>query len=232
MALILALAVLFFISQLFFAPKTYLASRFGRAFQAPVVFIQSIFNRVALSRQIQTLQLENQSLRAQLVELLQRPQFVEEGKELYVSASVYSYYPLNVSDELLINAGSEQGIKEGLAVYADKGILLGQVIKVYDKQSVVKTILTPDWEIPVKLGANKVDALYVGGHSPKLTLISKKKVVLGGETVMSASKDLPFGIELGQVGELRETTEGVFREADITIPYQMSDIETVLVRVK
>jgi cell shape-determining protein MreC len=231
-ALLLALVVLFFLSQLFFAPKTYLASRLGRAFQAPVVFIQSLFNRVSLSRQIQTLQLENQSLRAQLVELIQRPQFVEEGKELYVSASIYSYYPLNVSDELLINVGSEQGISEGMAVFADKGILLGQVIKTYAGQSVVKTILTPDWEIPVKIGANKVDALYVGGHSPKLTLISKKKVVLGGETVVSASKDLPYSIELGQVGELRETVEGVFREADIIIPYQMSDIETVLVRVK
>src|SRR3989344_6981916 len=217
------LVVLFFAGQFFFTPKAWLVSRVGSALQAPVILVRSLVNRVTIARQISVLTLENQSLRAQLTELNERPQILKDGAVRYITASIFSRYPFNDTDNVLLNVGEREGIKQGMPVLAAPGVFLGRIESVTAKTAVVKTIFTSGWELPVRIGAERVEALFVSGREPKLTLISKKKNVSGGEEVFLSSRDFPLGLTLGTVGAVTEPSEDIFKEARLAGPYDITE---------
>ena len=218
------LALLFFVSQVLFAPKAYLVSRIGQAFQAPVVFFRSLSTRTTLMADVTSLLLENQSLRAQLMQAEQAPSLIEQERKRYIRVPLYSSYPFNMNNELLIAAGTESGILEGAAVFASPGVFLGQVISVTSGKAVVRTIFDPGWELPVKIGEGKVDALLIGGQEPRLTLVSKRKPLIGGEPVYLASREFAYGLALGTVAELRQSKESLFLEGRLITPYALADL--------
>lgn len=222
-------ALLFFVSQLLFTPKAYLISRIGQAFQAPVIFFRSLSTRNALMADVTSLLLENQGLRAQLMQAEQAPSVIEQERKRYIRVPLYSSYPFNTSNELLIAAGEESGVLEGASVFASPGVFLGQVISVTRGKAVVRTIFDPGWELPVKIGEGKVDALLVGGQEPKLTLVSKRKPLIGGEPVYLASRDFVYGLSLGTVAELRQSKESLFLEGRLITSYALADLSELYI---
>jgi cell shape-determining protein MreC len=171
-----------------------------------------------------SLVLENQSLRAQLQQVKLAPSIIEQDHRRYILAPLYSSYPFNVSNQLLTAAGSESGVLEAATVFAAPDVFLGQVTSVTEGKSVVRTIFDPGWELPVKIGEGKVDALLVGGQEPRLTLVSKRKPLIGGEPVYLASRDFPYGLMLGTVAELRQSKESLFLEGRLITPYTLADL--------
>jgi cell shape-determining protein MreC len=232
LALLFALVLMFFVGQLLFAPKTYVVSRLGQAFQAPIIFLKNLATQVNIYEQLQGLQRENLGLRAQLIQSLSRPELIKDGKERYISAELYSRYPFNVADQIFISSGKVDGVASGSPVLVEKGIFLAQITTVSEKSAVARTVLSSGWELPVKIGDDRIDALLVGGFEPKLTLVSKKKPISGGEVIILASRDFPYGLTIGRVGEVSETAEGVFREATVVLPYDLNDLRRILVRIQ
>lgn len=230
--LILAIfAALFLLSQWLFIPKTYVDSRIIQALQAPKVLWQALKDRSAIVGQLSTLELENQSLRAQLHQAKTNPSLIKERGATYVVASVYSSYPLNSADRILVGAGSDAGLAVGDIVEVGQDIFLGTVVKVTAGASEVQTLFDPAVQIPVKIGGSRVDSLLVGGHQPKLTLISKRKLPNSGETVITASKPYPYGLTVGTVGDTTNSDRDLFSEAGLVTPYVLSDVSQVLIRV-
>ncbi len=227
--LLAVFCALFLIGQWLFIPKTYVNSVIIQALQAPKVLLQSLINRHEIVTQLSDLQLENQSLRAQIQELKSSPAIIKTGKAIYVSAHVYSSYPLNNSGLILISAGADQGITKGAIVLAAPGIFLGQVTDVSGSTSQVRTIFDPDWELPVKIGDQKIDSLLVGGHEPRLTLISKKKMAHVGQAVILAAKEYPYGLTVGTVGNLKDGGADLFQEAALATSYQFGSLNDMLV---
>src|SRR6185436_7095763 len=169
---------------------------FGQALQAPKVFLQALMSRHQVAAQLSELELENQSLAGQLAELKNLPSIIKENNKTYIYARVYSTYPFNNADKLLINAGSDQGVVVGSVVLAKPGIFLGEVVTVAKNTSEVRTLYDPGFEMPVKIGQGGIDSLLLGGHEVKLTLISKKKSAQSGQSVFSAAKQYPYGLQL------------------------------------
>ena len=95
----------------------------------------------------------------------------------------------------------------------------------------IETIFTSGWELPVRIGAERVEALFVSGREPKLTLISKKKNVSGGEEVFLSSRDFPLGLTLGTVGAVTEPSEDIFKEARLAVPYAITELTKLFVRL-
>jgi cell shape-determining protein MreC len=223
------IALLFFISQILFTPKAYLISRIGQAFQAPVIFFRSLATRNGLMTGLTALLLENQSLRAQLEQAESTPSIIEQDKKRYIRAPIYSSYPFNSSNELLIAAGSGSGVLEGATVFIAPGVFIGQVTSVTDDKAVVRTVFDSGWELPVKIGEGKVDALLVGGQEPKLTLVSKRKPLIGGELVVLASREFAYGLTLGTVAELRQSKESLFLEGRLITGYTLADLSELYI---
>jgi cell shape-determining protein MreC len=142
---------------------------------------------------------------------------------------VYSNYPLSNTSRIVIAAGSSAGITEGMSVVLEPGVFIGEIVSVSEHYSEVRTMHDLGWELPVKIGPASVDSLLVGGHEPRLTLISRKKPTETGLEVYLASKRHPYGLLVGTVGGLEPSDNNLFEEASLITPYVFGEVDQVYV---
>ncbi len=237
--LIVSIAIfsaLFVLGQLFFVPKTAMNSAILTALQAPRIFFSALRNKHTLITQLQDLGIENQALRGQLAQAYAIPHIMEEGRDQYVRAVVYSVYPLTSSKILTIGAGSEDGVAVGMPVLVKPGLFIGEVAQVFDNQSLVRTIFdagqtasSTSWQLAVKIGKGATDALLVADAEPRLTIISRKKAIAVGDDVTLAGKQYPYGLSVGSVGSIIDNPSSVFLEAVLSQAYSFTDLNEVFV---
>lgn len=224
-------SLLFLTVQFFFIPKTYVNSRIVSALQTPKVLFGGVFNRHNIIENLQDLTLENQALQAQISELKLRPEIVKEDRVTYLISKVYSNYPFNDADLVLLHAGKNDGLKEGMVATVKPGIFFGEVVRVDDKISEVKTLFDKSVEIPVKIGPNMIDGLLIGGSSVKVTLISKNQPIASDQGIYLADRKYPFGLSVGKVGSIASTDQDLFEEASVVLPYEKSQIKELFIRL-
>jgi rod shape-determining protein MreC len=190
-------------------------------FLTAVVFLSSFFIKKerAFDENLR-LKRENEELRAQI----QKSQISNND---YLLIKVFSTYPFNIKNQITINAGEKQGIKKSAAVILKQDILVGQVVEVFENYSVVRTIFDPDWQLPVRIGKDEINALFQGGTEPKVNLIDKEKPLQVGDVVYSASKEFPYGLKIGEISEIKETSAGVFKEAILKMPFNVNELREI-----
>jgi rod shape-determining protein MreC len=190
-------------------------------FLMAVVFLSSFFIKKerAFDENLRLKQ-ENEELRAQI----QKSQISNND---YSLIKVFSTYPFNIKNQITINAGEKQGIKKSAAVILKQDILVGQVVEVFENYSVVRTIFEPDWQLPVRIGKDEINALFQGGTEPKVNLIDKEKPLQVGDVVYSASREFPYGLKIGEISEIKETSAGVFKEAILKMPFNVNELREV-----
>lgn len=221
---------IFLVSQIFFVPRIYVQSRIITALQAPRILLAGLFARGFTTTQQEDLLLENQSLRAQLLEAEVDPKNTLIEKDSYILARVYSEYPFNNADKILVTAGKRDGIVVGSAVFASPGIYVGVVTAVSERSAQVRTIFDPGWEIPVYIGEETVNALLIGGYRPELTLIDKEGHVASGDTVYAAGKDFPYGATIGFVDDIVSQANDRFEDGHVTVPYTRNTLSEVYIQ--
>lgn len=146
-----------------------------------------------------------------------------EAKGKFVAGNVFSRYPMNLKDQLLVDVGFADGVKLGGAAISD-GMLVGKIIGVSANTSIVQTVFDPNFSLAVRIGKVREDALLKGGVEPRLTLISKVSSLIAGDAVYSASKDFQYGLPIGVIGAVNPTTQNVFSEAVLTLSYSPADL--------
>jgi cell shape-determining protein MreC len=233
-----AFFTIFLVGQFFFVPKQYASSALLSAFASPRIFFDALRNKQKLIAQLSDAAIENQALRGQLGELRASPNLITHGKVLYVRAPVYSTYPMTSARSFMIGVGERDGVAQGEPVEIQPGLFVGILGRVFENQSQVQTIFdsmqtatTTAWQLPVKVGAHLTDALLVAGVEPRLTIISRKKGVVVGDTVTLASKEYPYGMALGTVGAIIDDPTSVFLEARLAVPYTIGELNEVFVRL-
>ena len=197
-------------------------------FYMPIVPVWNWFSGNASEEE--KLVLENESLKAQLADLTSKIQNLPDGQ--YLTSKIYSTYPFNDKHIFTIAAGTDQDISELMPVLAAKNILLGKILKVYDNYSEVKSIFSPDWQMPVKIGEVGVDGLLVGGPNPKVTMIVSDKEISVGEDIYSTGKDFPYGLKIGKVKSVQVGTSNFFKEALVDLPYDFNNLQEVWIYLK
>ena len=110
----------------------------------------------------------------------------------------------------------------------EDNLLLGKISDVSADSATVKTIFDPNWQLPVKIGDDKINGLFAGGNEPKVTLIEKPVKV--GDAIFIDSKDLPQFIKLGEIKEIRQENGGILKEAAIIkTPYDLNSLGEVYI---
>lgn len=172
--------------------------------------------------------LTNKALEGEIEKLL----FIKEAtlhfNPQFLSAPVFSSYPFNSKKEITIAAGEVNGLKPKMAVLAD-GFFLGIVVRVYKNYSTVKTVFDLSFEMPVKIGQDGIAGLMKGGALPKVELIPRESSVKNGDGVYSASAEVPFGLLMGDLGELAAERGDVWIDAPLKIPYDVKGLKAVSV---
>ncbi|MFH1346907.1 MAG: rod shape-determining protein MreC [Spirochaetota bacterium] len=193
-----------------------------------VVFFTGFFiKKERFSNENIQLKKENENLKAELQGLKIEnfePKILRDG---FLTAKVFSIYPFNVKNQITVNAGEARGVKKLAPALFGKNILLGQVIEVSKNYSVIQTIFDPNWQLPVRIGEKEINGLLQGGNEPKITFIEKDKPISAGDAVYSAKQDFPLGLKVGEISEIKESAPGIFKEAVLTVPFNMGDLREV-----
>jgi len=177
--------------------------------------------------------LENESLKAAAMQLQEIKKQTPSNSDSLLSVFVYSRYPFNFKNELLINAGLNQDMTVGQAAVITSSstlsnpVLVGKIQQVFENVSVVQTIFDSRFQLAVRIGKSGVNALLKGGNEPRLTLIPKDAKTSEGDIAYSASPDFPYGLPVGIIRRLRLSTDQLFQEADIGTAYNPNELDSV-----
>lgn len=140
---------------------------------------------------------------------------------------IFSRYPSNLKNELLVAGGEKAGIQVGdVALF--QGAILGTVEKVWRDSALVRTIFDTRFKSPVRIGQTGADALLIGGVQPRLSLIPAAASVANNDTVYSAAEGMPYGIGIGAVQNIHDAPDSMFKDASLRLPYNPATLAEVL----
>lgn len=210
--LLLPLLVLLFFSGRFFDSKLNLISLLNR--------LPQNVSETEDSKKITELEKENKNLKIQLL---------NQKLKKADTVKVYSAYPFSNRGEIAIAAGRGDGINVGNIVTYGNNILIGKIIKTFESSSIVTTIFNPSWQSAVRIGEHEIDALLQGGNELTITLIPIEADVHDGELVITASQDLPYGLGVGTIKNIRTAPGGAFKEATLEPNFQFKQLKDVSV---
>ena len=151
-----------------------------------------------------------------------------------VPADVINRDISNYSSTIIINVGSDDGIKEEMTVIADSG-LVGHVISVTNNTAKVQTIVDTASAVTSKISTTEDTIVVQGTLEDKSTLranfIPTDAVVLQGDTVETSGIGgiYPKGIHIGTITEVVNTNNITDRYATIKTAVDFNKLNTVLV---
>lgn len=168
---------------------------------------------------------ENETLRKELG-------FAATAKYSLVACTVISQDFFGSLDALVLNCGSEQGIKEGNAVIS-QGYLVGRIVYVGKNNSTALLATSSQFSSDVKLSNTGAEAIVTGsfGSGLELDRLSQNNPVEKGWLVVTAGINpaIPKGILVGEVGEPLSAENDLFKKFTLLSPINFSGIEFVFV---
>lgn len=233
-----------------------LSGSLNRIFSASVSAIGSPFLRAGNStsdwfdknfsflKNKKTLEEENIFLREKVQELetnlLSCQALEEENKELknalsrnkeqrYLIAFVLSRPPQSPYDVLIIDAGSNNGIENGMEVTAYGDILIGHVNEVFAKTSKVKLISFPQEETNAMMLDANVPVIAVGQGSGNFEINLPKAV-----EVKEGEKVVALGINpllLGIVEKIKSNPSDPFQKILFRLPVNIQELNYVMIKI-
>lgn len=176
---------------------------------------------------IKGLEEENELLKKEL-------NFTKEKKANFVSAQIISGVSDPVSRSVIINKGNRDGITKGMAVVADRGIMVGKIDDVYEDFS--KVLLLTDNKSRVAVTIQNVDrtiGLVEGqfGLSFSMTNIPQNQDVKKDDFVVTSGLEglIPKNLLIAQVDNVNRIESEIFKTATLRPIIPFADLSYVLV---
>lgn len=169
--------------------------------------------------------LENVRLR-QLVGMRDRPAFG------YISAQVVGTQVQALRNSITINVGTDQGVKTGMPVVTDHG-LVGRVVSTSRRYAIVQLLLHKDLRVSGRVQRSRVNGIvrWSGGDALQFSHIPKTLDVKTGDVVITSefSSLFPAGIRIGIVTATRQHAGELFQEIAVAPSVDFSRLEEVFV---
>lgn len=192
---------------------------------------QSIASLENISEDNETLRLENESLRKDLGIVASFPE------KSFLSSFVLVRNPVSWTEQLIIDAGTEQGVVENMLVVANGG-LAGIVTNVESSSANVKLLTNSDefTKIPVKISTQSGDiyGILSGYDSDSNSFVvnqlnSMDEIKIDSNVVTSdLAGTTPANIQVGKVKSISSTSNNLNREVFIEPTTDFSEIYSVL----
>ncbi len=191
-----------------------------------------------LEAQISRLQSEVIDLQQQLAEARVLSALVEFARvhpeNRYVAAAVIGRDPSPFVKYVIINRGSDDGLRRGMPVVTAQG-LVGRVAAVTAGAARVQLITDPSSSINVRMQPSGAEGMLVGSLTGKLTLemVPQQSPLQKGDLVLTSGLggNYPANIIIGQVINVRGRETDLFKSADVQPTVDFSRLEIVLVIV-
>jgi len=138
-----------------------------------------------------------------------------------------------LSDSLLINIGSNAGVKKGFPVIISGKVLLGKVVDVYPSYSRVMLITQKNNLIDVEIPETKIFALSKGEGSLNLGLdmVARDKELKENSLVVTSAMggNYPAGLLMGKVKNIKKIDNEAYQTANIEKVFDLNAINNVFV---
>ena len=148
----------------------------------------------------------------------------------YVKALVYAEYPWGLGGKLVIDRGSEEGIRQGMPVFTEEMLLLGKVSETKRHMSEVQTIFDGSWKSSVVLGGGSTKAVMNGGMPPRVKMVPREADVREGMSVVNSDANYPLHQVIGETGKFTNSGD-VWKEAPVSVPYSVHNLTAVLIQI-
>jgi rod shape-determining protein MreC len=183
--------------------------------------------------QTQVIQLQQQVTEKEILAAL--VDFASANPEnTYKAAAVIGRDPSPFLRYVIINVGSNDGIRRGMPVVTDQG-LVGRVDAVAAEAARVQLITDSASAVNVTLQNSKTEALLAGSLTGDLTLdmIPQDAAIQPGDIVLTSGLggDYPPNLLVGQVVAVRKLEAELFQQAAVQPNVDFSRVQYVLVIV-
>lgn len=178
------------------------------------------------------LEVENQRLRELLRFRQLNPYYDFSGGQ--VIARVVSSEPSNYLDALTIDLGSQHGIKPGMPVVTERG-LVGRIHQVGPLSSTVLLLTDPSSGVQARVKRENSRAVGIitgrAGALPTMDYIPQDADVSVGDEVITSglAGNFPKNLVIGQIIEVRQRDFDMFQQAVVRPTVNFDRLEFVLV---
>lgn len=208
------------------------SSGITRQFEFVLQARQSAQENKAKSEQMAQILSENATLRKKLAEA---QSFLDQEKVLSDQTfNLSPARPIGFSRFLLIDKGIDNGLKPNQAVIF-KDNFIGLLKEVDPKKSKVILVSDPDFRISAfsQSDQGKAKGILVGQFGSEMLLdkILHEEPIKIGDLVYSDGQEasVPRGLILGQVSEVLEKDNEIFKQAKIKPVFDIADLELVFI---
>ncbi len=235
----------------YLAPLTRLLGQPAVAAQTWVATrVQAVRSLLTAPRDVQALRQRNAELEAQVAQLegqiLSMQQQLAQMEVLsalldfsrahpenrYMAAQVIGRDPSPFLRYILINRGSDDGLRRGMPVVSAEG-LVGRVAAVTANAARVQLITDPSTRINVKVQPSGAEGLVLGSITGEISLdqVSLEAHIQPGDVVVTSGLGglFPPNIVIGQITGVRRLEFELFQRASVQPVVNFSRLEIVLV---
>lgn len=186
----------------------------------------------ALKEQIGKLLSENALLRKKLAEtesLLSQEKHLDPATYNLVPAR-----PIGIGRYLKIDKGLSEGVEIGQAVVFNDNYI-GKIVQVSEKSANIQLTSDPDSKVAAFSQGleGKAKGVLIGQFGSEVILdkiLQEEKINVGDLVYSEGLEDfLPRGLVLGRVSEILVAKEEIFKQAKVTLNFDISDLELVFV---
>lgn len=191
---------------------------------------------IYLKEQLENLKVENINLKIlenENRDLKEMLSFTREKEADYMIASVIGKGG-DVGNSLIIDRGAENGIKDGLAVISQKGLLIGKTFKCNKKNCHVLLLNDNQSRIAASiLGHSEAVGAVEGeyGLSMKMNLIPQHIEITPKDIIITSGleQNIPYGLTIGEVNKVEKKEGKLFQSANIQPLFPLDSAHIVLV---
>lgn len=231
------------LSRVVLSPLTSIQTWVSQQYQGLESFMSASRDIREIRQQNTELEAENARMQAQIVELQQQLveyeilsallEFARANPEnKYIGASVIGRDPSPFLNYIIINRGSDDGLKRGMPVVTQNG-LAGRVVQVTASGARVSLITDPATSINVRIEPSRSAAILSGSITGELTLeqIPQEVDVNPGNLILTSGLggNYPSNIIIGQVTSVKSRENALFQSASVQPVTDFDDLNIVLV---
>jgi rod shape-determining protein MreC len=181
--------------------------------------------------QTQVIELQQQVTETQILSAL--VDFSRANPEnTYKAAAVIGRDPSPFLHYIIINRGSNDGIRRGMPVVTNQG-LIGRVDAVISNGARVMLITDPASQVNVRLQNSKIEAMLSGSVTGNLSLdmVSQDVTIESGDVVLTSGLGggYPPDLLVGQVLNVRKRDYELFQQASVQPVVDFTQLQIVLV---
>lgn len=217
-----------------------------RGLQSIVVTVRGIKDRY---RSLNQVRMENQSLKGRIMEVEARIEELLEAeatssrlRELLdlkdrvpgrsVTAAVIGNSASTWFRSLTINKGDKDGVRSGMAVISSMGIV-GQIVAVASRSAKVLLITDHSSGVDVISQRSRARGIVSGSldNGTVMRYVKRGEDIEEGDRLITSGLDgiFPKGLLVGTVGKVRKEIYGHFLHVPVTLAFNPSRIEEVIV---